>query len=78
MLTFPLLSDAYGAALAAADWGKSHGRLDEARALNPEAYPAGPIPPDDDEEDLEGALPDDDDDLEKAPTRPLRLDRLRL
>ncbi|MGE5717779.1 MAG: hypothetical protein ACM369_14100 [Acidobacteriota bacterium] len=78
MLTFPLLSDAYGAVLAAADWGKSRGRLDEARGLNPEAYPAGPIPPDDDDEDLEVTLPDDDDDLEKAPTRPLRLDRLRL
>ncbi len=71
MLTFPLLSDVYSAVLTATECGDSESQgqsqEDEARGLNPaDARPAGPNPPDDDE------------DLETAPTRPLRLDRLRL
>ncbi len=68
MNCFPLLSEAYVAALLAPE--------DEERG--PEAGNVGPAisqaPPD---EATESPDPDDDD-LEKAPTRPLRLDALHL
>jgi hypothetical protein len=67
MLAFPLLSDAYAAALVVAGSEKPEPEEDESNVPgSPGPFPTRPL------------LQDGDDDLETAPTRPLRLDRLHL
>ncbi len=66
MNCFPLLSEAYVAALLAPDDAE---RDPEAGAVGPAMPEASPDEPE---------TPDPDDDMENAPTRPLRLDAIHL
>ena len=76
MLHFPLLSDAYAAALFGADTPRTEppphdGCAESWGTVRPEPSPE---PEEDDEDDQ--AVPDDD--IETARTRPLRLDQIHL
>jgi hypothetical protein len=67
MRAFPLLSDAYAAVLVGTESEKSESEGDESNRLtSPATRPATSL------------LPDGDEDLETAPTRPLRLDQIHL
>ena len=71
MPAFPLLSDAYARALEPTQEERER-RLRRSNGGDPFAR----IPDDEDDEDDEGD--EEEVDLENAPTRPLRLDRLHL
>lgn len=76
MLHFPLLSDAYAAALFGADPPRTEpppndGCADSRGTVRPESSPE----PEEEDEDVR-AVPDDD--IETARTRPLRLDQIHL
>ncbi len=75
MLHFPLLSDAYAAALFGADTPRTepppHDGCGESWVT------VRPEPRQEDDEDVH-AVPDDREDIETARTRPLRLDQIRL
>lgn len=79
MLHFPLLSDAYEAALVGADPSRSAAH----QPLHPGPCPIQPEQPEpalDAEEERDDTDPVEDlpDDMETARTRPLRLDRFRI
>jgi hypothetical protein len=74
MLHFPLLSDAYAAALFGADETQ---RRDGGAEVAPCSLPSAASEEDDERKPLPPPE-EEDDDLETAPTRPLRLDQIHL
>jgi hypothetical protein len=67
MNCFPMLSEAYVAALLASEGAERDAEAGDVGLATSDAFP-----------EESGELRDPDDDLENAPTRPLRLDALHL
>lgn len=78
MLHFPLLSDAYAAALFGAAAPRTGPTPHDGCAEPYGTVPPEPLPEPGDEEEDADAAPDDRDDIETARTRPLRLDQIHL
>ena len=79
MLHFPLLSDAYAAALFGAEAPRTGPAPQDGCAESYGTVPPEPPPePGDEEEEDVDAAPEDPDDIETARTRPMRLDQIHL